>query len=93
MVPEMRPADDIRNSFGFHPGTQSVVQKYRAIRNHFEDLALYINEHCPPSRELAVALTKLEEAQMWAIKSVAVNSTPLGEEGAGYREHTDRKPS
>lgn len=81
----MRTPQDISNSFGFHPGTKEVVATYQAIRNNFELLAHFINDHCPDSRELALALTSLEQAQMWAIKSVAIHNTPLGEEGTGYR--------
>lgn len=81
----MRAPEELSNSFGFHPGTPDVVAKYKSIRNNFEILAQHINSNCPDSRELALALTHLEMAQMWAIKSVAVNETPLGEEGTGFR--------
>jgi hypothetical protein len=32
-----------------------------------------IKEVCPPSRQAAIAITKNEEAAMWAIKSVVFN--------------------
>lgn len=35
--------------------------------------AAYINEHCPDSREKSVALTKIEEAAMWANAAIARN--------------------
>lgn len=85
MVPGVRTPDDISNSFGFHPGTQDVTALYKEIRNAFESVAQFINQSCPDSRELSLAITNLEQAQMWAIKSVAVNMTPLGEEGTGWR--------
>ena len=81
----MRTPEEISNSFGFHPGTPEVVVIYQNIRNNFEAIAQYVNAVCPDSRELALALTHMEMAQMWAIKAVAVHQTPLGEEGTGYR--------
>lgn len=81
----MRAPEEISNSFGFHPGTKDVVALYSEIRLTFTEVAQFINKVCPDSRELALAITNLEQAQMWAIKSVAVHMTPLGEEGTGYR--------
>lgn len=81
----MRTPEEISNSFGFHPGTADVAALYKEIRFMFNNVAQWLNKECPDSRELAVALTNLEQAQMWAIKSVAVNMTPLGEEGTGFR--------
>lgn len=37
------------------------------------ELSLTFLELCPPSRERSVALTHLEEASMWANKSIVIN--------------------
>lgn len=40
------------------------------IRNSFSIIYDTIEMNCKPSRETLLALTKLEEAQFWAIKGV-----------------------
>lgn len=40
------------------------------IRNSFSIIYDTIEMNCKPSRETSLALTKLEEAQFWAIKEV-----------------------
>lgn len=40
------------------------------IRNSFSIIYDTIEMNCKPSRETSLALTKLEEAQFWAIKGI-----------------------
>lgn len=40
------------------------------IRNMFSDVYNFIETNCKPSRETSLAITKLEEAQFWAIKGI-----------------------
>lgn len=40
------------------------------IRNMFSDVYDYIETNCKPSRETSLAITKLEEAQFWAVKGI-----------------------
>lgn len=40
------------------------------IRNMFSDVYDFIENNCKPSRETSLAMTKLEEAQFWAIKGI-----------------------
>lgn len=40
------------------------------IRNMFSDVYDFIETNCKPSRETSLAITKLEEAQFWAIKGI-----------------------
>lgn len=40
------------------------------IRNMFSDVYDFIESNCKSSRETSLALTKLEEAQFWAIKGI-----------------------
>ncbi len=41
------------------------------IRDCFQDLYDSIDELCKDSRERSLAITKLEEAQFWAIKGIS----------------------
>lgn len=41
------------------------------IRLLFSNMYNWIEENCKNSRETSLAVTKLEEAQMWAIKSIS----------------------
>lgn len=41
------------------------------IRLLFSNMYNWIEENCKNSRETSLAATKLEEAQMWAIKSIS----------------------
>lgn len=40
------------------------------IRSLFSDVYETIEDYCKPSRETSLAITKLEEAQFWAIKGI-----------------------
>lgn len=40
------------------------------IRNSFSIIYDTIEMNCKPSRETSLAITKLEEAQFWAIKGI-----------------------
>lgn len=40
------------------------------IRNMFSDVYDFIETNCKPSRETSLAITKIEEAQFWAIKGI-----------------------
>lgn len=40
------------------------------VRNIFSSLYDFIETKCKPSRETSLAITKLEEAQFWAIKGI-----------------------
>ena len=65
------------NDFGFHRGTTDTIPKHEAIRQRGLELAQFYIATCPPSRELSLALTALQEAQMWANAAVACNEAPL----------------
>lgn len=40
------------------------------IRSSFSNMYDVIEHNCKPSRETSLVLTKLEEAQFWAIKGI-----------------------
>ena len=45
--------------------------RVNTIRLIFSNMYDWIDENCKNSRETSLAITKLEEAQMWAIKSIS----------------------
>ena len=45
-------------------------EKIANTRNAFTDITTYVLENLKDSREKSLALTKLEEACMWAIKGI-----------------------
>lgn len=64
---------DIEKNFTYHAPKEDQPVRYETIRNKAKMLAAYINEFCPDSREKSLAMTKLEEAVMWANASIARN--------------------
>lgn len=48
-------------------------QKIDNIREMFSKMYDFIEENCKNSRETSLTITKLEEAQFWAIKGITRN--------------------
>lgn len=65
----------IEKSFKYHPPFGDQPERYIELRDKARDLALLIGHYTPRSREQSLALTKLEEAVMWANASIARNET------------------
>jgi hypothetical protein len=63
----------IENNFMYHSPKEGQPEVYTTIREKAKELAYLIDEKCPNSREKSLAMTKLEEAVMWANASVARN--------------------
>jgi hypothetical protein len=63
----------IENNFKYHAPKEGQPQIYETLREVAKILAYAIDNHCPDSREKSLAMTKLEEAVMWANASVARN--------------------
>lgn len=64
---------DLNKRFTYHPPKGDQAQRYEDIRRNAHSLAAFIDASCPDSREKSLALTKLEEAVMWANASIARN--------------------
>ena len=64
---------ELDNSYSYHPPIEDQVARYRKIREQAKKLAELIVAECPESREQSLALTKVEEAAMWANKAIACN--------------------
>ena len=50
--------------------TKEPQDKIELIRSSFSNMYDVIDINCKNSRETSLAITKLEEAQMWAIKGI-----------------------
>ena len=55
----------------FKQVTEHQKERIEKVRNTFSDIYNLINDICEPSRETSLAMTKLEEAQFWAIKGIS----------------------
>lgn len=60
-------------NFHFHEAQDDQSERYTNIRSGARGLARLFDQSCPPSRELSLAMTKLEEAVMWANAAIARN--------------------
>jgi len=71
-----KPTDaDLENRFRYHPPkTDSRRAKHGTITEDTLVLAKRFRDTCPEGRCLSLALTKLEEARMWANASLAIES-------------------
>lgn len=72
----MTKQQEIERNFTYHPPKGNQPQLYEEIRNNAKELALFINDVCPDSREKSLALTHLETAVMWANAAIARNGEP-----------------
>jgi len=62
---------DLEKNFTYHAPTEAQKETYSQIRKQAHDYANYLQDHCPVSRELSLALTNLEQTVMWANASIA----------------------
>lgn len=74
-APEPASGDEayLARAFTHHPPKEGQQERYVGLRAHARSLAELILAHCPTSRERQIALTRLEEAVMWANASIARN--------------------
>lgn len=63
----------IEDIFTYHSPKEGQPVKYQSIRDKAKEMAYLIEELVPESRERSLAMTKLEEAVMWANAGIARN--------------------
>lgn len=63
----------LEKNFKYHAPRGGQPERYTAIREKSKELAYLIEELVPNSREKSLAVTKLEEASMWANAGIARN--------------------
>ena len=61
------------NRFSYHPPKEGQPERYDHLRQRAMEFACIVDMQCPDSREKALALTKIEEAMMWANAAIARN--------------------
>lgn len=64
---------DLEKNFTYHAPTEEQKEIYKNIRKMAHDYAEYIQKVSSQSRELSLALTKIEESVMWANAGIARN--------------------
>jgi hypothetical protein len=65
--------EKIEKGFTYHAPQGDQPERYVKLRDKAKELAYEFQELCPESREKSLAITKLEEAVMWANASIARN--------------------
>jgi hypothetical protein len=65
--------DGLDKKFTYHPPHEMQISRYAEIRAEASSFARLILLDCPRSRELSLALTKIEEAVFWANAAIARN--------------------
>lgn len=65
------PDSDLENRFTYHHPKGFQPDKYAQIRLAAKSFAKLINAVCPDGREQSLAITKTEEAMMWANAAIA----------------------
>lgn len=75
-----RPEDlkRLENDFVYHAPLASQVPRYETIRKVGGEFAHRLLTLCPPSRELSLALTHIENACFYANASIARNEKAEG---------------
>lgn len=69
---DSRDRGTIAHNFAHHPPkSEPQIKAHEAVREACKQAALQIDKFCHTSREKSLALTKLEEAMMWANASIA----------------------
>jgi hypothetical protein len=63
--------EELLTRFTYHPPKGDQPGRYEAIRSHGIQLAELVDLECPESREKSLALTRIEEAVMWANAAIA----------------------
>lgn len=71
---------ELDNRFSYHAPIGNQAQRYEIIRGEIRKLAELLQRTCPGSRELSIAMTKLDEVGFFANASIARNEKLLGEE-------------
>ena len=66
----------LENNFTYHRPINNQSERYERIREDAKVLAFLLVRNVPPSRELSLALTNLEQAVFWANAGIARNEVP-----------------
>lgn len=77
MEPKFQPDIKVRNqvihNFTYHAPSMEEANRIEYLRERFKNLAHQLTQHCVASRELSLALTHLEQCNMWANAAIVRN--------------------
>ena len=65
--------EELSKRFTYHPPKNDQAERYERIRKLAGQVAMYLNDNVPDSRELSLALNKLEEVVFWSNAAIARN--------------------
>lgn len=65
----------MKKCYQYHKPSSEVIEKMALLRLTYSTLHTMIEKEAPPSRELSLALTKLEESAMWCFKAMTHNDS------------------
>lgn len=65
--------EEIIHNFSYHKPDADKASKHEQIRLALKNAALFIQDNVPDCREKSLAITKLEEAMLWANAGLARN--------------------
>jgi len=63
-------SEQIKNAFTYHPPKEYQIDILFQISEQARDYALFLENSCPPSKELDIALAHLRATVMWANASI-----------------------
>ena len=66
--------DELLRRLSYHKPERGQAEIYKKIRRAALDFGALLTVRCPESRELSLAMTKLEESVMWANAAIARRS-------------------
>ena len=65
---------ELENRFTYHAPNGKQAKIYELLRSKAHQLAFDFVNFCPDSRELSLAITKIEESVFWANAAIARRS-------------------
>ena len=66
--------DELENIFTYHSPKPEQLKAYKELRAEAKVFAEYVVNLCPESREKSLAITKIQEAVMFANAAIAIHS-------------------
>jgi len=66
-------SEEVRDRVSYHAPSEEGIERHARLSSEFSRLIETVDGMCLSGREKSLAITKLEEAKMWASASVARN--------------------